>query len=153
LPAWLREGGAHEGTAVEPVVAAAAISPIDFARAQVNSAWQSVNLSGDARLSTWPTPEDLERLREVMRESSDSRMMVSLTLVIAEDDASYAAVERGAGKSVTRGLYYLSGGAPALLAFQRTQGALTNRPAELLQTRIAAPRPLMGSGCGTCPQR
>jgi rhodanese-related sulfurtransferase len=152
LPAWLRSGGAHRGTSVSPLLEAATIEPSDFARARRYTAWQVVNVTTPSN-GAWEAVDDRDPFTAGATALAQSRVLPRPTLVIAEKESSYASLERSAARMPVRSLYYLRGGAPAMVSFERMQEALVNRPAELFQTRIAAPRPLMGSGCGTCPNR
>lgn len=152
LPAWLRSGGDHRGIAVSPIVEAATISAIDLARARRYTAWQIVNVATPSD-GAWESGDDRDPFTAGSTAPAQSRVLPRPTLVIAEQESSYGPLERSAARMPGRSLYFLSGGAPAMASFQRMQEALVNRPAELFQTRIAAPRPLMGSGCGTCPNR
>ena len=154
LTAWKRAGGALEG----PGSAALSgwIPAEKFGASRVANPWLCVEVGGPAvasdslpRLQVGTVPELEQRLAQEswpVSGGADFRPV----LVILADPALAGRIEQGPGRASGRQIYFLTGGSPALVAYEASQAALSRHTGQTFVTQSVATRPVVSGRCGSC---
>ena len=138
IAAWIRSGGAVEGVA-SSALAASHITPAEFLRSQKTDQWQVINAAESD--SAWQSLVTVRTGRVAPR-----------VLVVAPTDASYAGIDNRLTAKTDARVFYLTGGANALAAYQSEQRRMAANPGAVFQSKSVQPHVVAKTGCGTCPK-
>lgn len=147
LPGWLREGGAWEGSAADPVLASAVITAAEYARSSIAMNWSQLALDDGGE------KDHSKKIRELSAAAVPMGRACGNLLIITAEGANYGSIEHQVHASGVNNVYYLAGGRVALDHFRAQQRSLAEKSDQTFQVRAPRPNRLAaggGLGCATC---
>jgi len=155
LPGWIRGGGAVEGPD-RTVLGSARVSAADFFRSSRDTNWRIVGLGetlpaslGIGEAYPLDRPENLEGALGALSKSWGNESAPHI-LIISPGDGVHARLEARLGAARGLPVYYLKGGADALVRFRAQQIDAASNTGALARSLTRTETPAIASHCASC---
>jgi rhodanese-related sulfurtransferase len=155
LPGWIRGGGAVEG-ANTSVLGVSRISAAESYRSSRETKWQIVQMEkrlpaalGLDAAGQLDRPEDLEAVL-VGLSKTWGKLAPPHILIVAPRDAVHAQLEARLGSAKGLPIYYIEGGAEALVRFHAQQLDVASNTGALARTTSRRNTPAIVGHCASC---